>query len=121
MTKAELARRMAWRFKVIQQAAERSRNIARTCRHFGISRQAFYRWKRRFDAQGAIGLSDRPSIIVITAELLRLAASGTEGLLANTIRDEVSIFTDKEFWSANAAVAGVSLAVANAVQYLAVP
>jgi hypothetical protein len=28
MTKAELARRMAWRFKVIQQAAERSRNIA---------------------------------------------------------------------------------------------
>lgn len=61
MTKAELARRMAWRFKVIQQAGERSRNIARTCRHFGISRQAFYRWKRRFDAHGAAGLSDRPS------------------------------------------------------------
>jgi transposase InsO family protein len=52
---------MAWRFKVIQQAAERSRNIARTCRHFGISRQALYRWKRRFDAQGAVGLADRPS------------------------------------------------------------
>ena len=61
MTKAELARRLAWRFKVIQQASERSRNIARTCRHFGISRQAFYRWKRRFDAYGAAGLSDRPS------------------------------------------------------------
>ena len=61
MTKAELARRMAWRFKVIQQGAERSRNVARTCRHFGISRQAFHRWKRRFDAEGAIGLSDRPS------------------------------------------------------------
>jgi putative transposase len=25
------------------------RNAARTCRHFGISRQTFYRWKRRFD------------------------------------------------------------------------
>jgi putative transposase len=25
------------------------RNVARTCRHFGISRQTFYRWKRRFD------------------------------------------------------------------------
>src|SRR5260370_41020227 len=24
-------------------------NAARTCRHFGISRQTFYRWKRRFD------------------------------------------------------------------------
>ena len=35
---------------------ERSRNVARTCRHFGISRQAFYRWKRRFDAHGAAGL-----------------------------------------------------------------
>jgi transposase-like protein len=45
MTKAEQARLMAWRFKVLQQAAERSRNIARTCRHFGISRQAFYRWE----------------------------------------------------------------------------
>jgi len=25
------------------------RNAARTCRHFGISRQTFYRWLRRFD------------------------------------------------------------------------
>jgi putative transposase len=25
------------------------RNAQRTCRHFGISRQTFYRWKRRFD------------------------------------------------------------------------
>jgi putative transposase len=25
------------------------RNVAQTCRHFGISRQTFYRWKRRFD------------------------------------------------------------------------
>ena len=25
------------------------RNAARTCRHFAISRQTFYRWWRRFD------------------------------------------------------------------------
>src|SRR5688500_12501808 len=61
MTKAEQAHRMAWRFKVLQQACERSRNVARTCRHFGISRQAFYRWKRRYEALGATGLADRPS------------------------------------------------------------
>jgi len=24
-------------------------NVARTCRHFGISRQTFYRWQRRYD------------------------------------------------------------------------
>ena len=61
MTEAEQARRMAWRFKVLQEACERSRNVARTCRHFGISRQAYYRWKRRYDAHGAAGLADRPS------------------------------------------------------------
>ncbi len=60
MTKVEQARLRAWRFKVLQQAADGSRNVARTCRHFGISRQAFYRWKRRYDAQGEAGLWDRP-------------------------------------------------------------
>ena len=28
----------------------RCRNVARTCRHFGISRQTFYGWLRRYDA-----------------------------------------------------------------------
>src|SRR5208283_939794 len=28
----------------------RCRNVARTGRHFGISRQTFYRWRRRYDA-----------------------------------------------------------------------
>jgi transposase-like protein len=30
------------------------RNAARTCRHFGVSRQTFYRWRRRFDRHGSI-------------------------------------------------------------------
>ena len=25
------------------------RNVARTCRYFGISRQTFHRWRRRYD------------------------------------------------------------------------
>jgi transposase-like protein len=53
MTKADQARRLAWRFKVLQQACEETRNVARTCRHFGISRQAYYRWKRRYETHGA--------------------------------------------------------------------
>ena len=61
MTKAERARRLAWRFKVLQQATAQSRNVARTCRHYGISRQAYYRWKRRYDTHGEAGLADRPS------------------------------------------------------------
>jgi hypothetical protein len=47
------------------------------------------------------------SIIVVTDELLRLAAPGSETLLANTIRDEVNAFVDREFLGATAAVAGV--------------
>jgi len=27
----------------------RSRSVAHTCRHFGISRQTFYRWQGRYD------------------------------------------------------------------------
>lgn len=35
------------------------RNAARTCRHFGISRQTFYRWWRRFDRHDLTTLEAR--------------------------------------------------------------
>ena len=35
------------------------RSVARTCRHFGISRQTFYRWKRRFNRHDITTLEDR--------------------------------------------------------------
>ena len=34
-------------------------NAALTCRYFGISREAFYRWKRRYDPQQLSTLEDR--------------------------------------------------------------
>jgi transposase InsO family protein len=60
MTKMEQTRVTSWRLKILQRAAEDSRNVARTCRHFGISRQAFYKWKRRYAQYGDAGLCDRP-------------------------------------------------------------
>jgi len=59
MTKGEQARLTAWRWKVLQQAADEL-NVARACRHFGISRKSFYKWKRRHADHGAAGLCDRP-------------------------------------------------------------
>ena len=59
MTKGEQARLMAWRSKVLQQAAG-EQNVARVCRRFGISRKSFYKWKRRHAEQGDAGLCDRP-------------------------------------------------------------
>jgi transposase InsO family protein len=60
MTKSEQARLIAWRAKLLAHARDEARSVARTCRHFGISRQAFYKWKKRYDAHGDAGLSDRP-------------------------------------------------------------
>lgn len=37
----------------------RTENVARTCRHFGISRQTFYRWQRRYDAMNLATLEPR--------------------------------------------------------------
>ena len=60
MTKAERTRLLTWRFKILQQAAEVPRNVARTCRYVGISRKTYYKWKRRYDEHGETGLCDRP-------------------------------------------------------------
>jgi len=54
MTKGEQARLMAWRLKVLQQAAGEE-NVARVCRRFGISRKSFYKWKGRHAAHGDAG------------------------------------------------------------------
>lgn len=36
------------------------KNAALTCRHFGIARSCFFKWKQRYDALGLDGLVDRP-------------------------------------------------------------
>jgi transposase InsO family protein len=58
MTKGEQARVMAWRLRVLRQAAG-EQNVARVCRRFGISRKSFYKWKRRHAEHGDAGLCDR--------------------------------------------------------------
>ena len=52
MTKAEQARFVAWRLRILRHAESEPRYVAQTCRYFGISRTAFYRWKKRFDKFG---------------------------------------------------------------------
>jgi transposase InsO family protein len=42
------------------QGAADGRTVARTCRHFGISRKTFYKWQRRLVEHGAARLCDRP-------------------------------------------------------------
>jgi transposase InsO family protein len=60
MTKEQQNRLVNWRLKVLRHASEVSKNIARTCRQFGVSRPWFYKWQARYEAHGAAGLADRP-------------------------------------------------------------
>ena len=57
----ELIRRANRRLAVLQHAEEVSGNVAATCRYYGISRNVFYRWKRRYEDEGLGGLKDRSS------------------------------------------------------------
>ena len=48
---AELSREAQKRLPWFDHYQAHGRNAALTCRYFGISRQTFYRWKRRYDPQ----------------------------------------------------------------------
>lgn len=42
--------------------AERTGNVAKTCRYFGIGRASFYRWKAAYEAHGELGLANAKPI-----------------------------------------------------------
>ncbi len=59
MTEAELKRRARRRLAVLRHVEEVSGNVAATCRYYGISRQCYYGWLRRFEADGLDEMKDR--------------------------------------------------------------
>jgi transposase-like protein len=46
--------------KLLHEANVMSRNVARACRHFGLSRRTFNNWTARYQSHGEAGLYDRP-------------------------------------------------------------
>ena len=61
MADRELERRANHRLAVLRHVEEVSGNVAATCRYYGISRQCYYGWLRRYEADGLDGLKDRSS------------------------------------------------------------
>lgn len=59
MSEPMLDRVVRHRLAVLRHAEEVTGNVAMTCRYFGIIRQSFYTWKRRFDDDGPDGLRPR--------------------------------------------------------------
>lgn len=55
----DVSRTARLRLRWIDYYNSHGRNASLTCRHFGISRQTFYRWKRRYEREGIKGLEDR--------------------------------------------------------------
>jgi transposase len=52
-------RQIRHRLTILRHADEVSMNVAATCRYYGISRPTFYKWERRFKAEGPDGLRER--------------------------------------------------------------
>jgi transposase len=61
MDDREQQRKVRHRLAVLRHAEDVSGNVAATCRYYGISRQAFYKWHRRFEELGEEGQRDRSS------------------------------------------------------------
>ncbi len=61
MTEREVSRNAARRLAIIRHAEEVTGNVSQTCRYFGITRQTFYIWLRRFEEKGLEGLRDKSS------------------------------------------------------------
>lgn len=59
MSEQELERQAKRRLQVIRHAKEITGNVAQTCRYYGISRQTYYSWVRRYEEFGLDGLRDR--------------------------------------------------------------
>ena len=52
-------RQVRRRLGILQHAEEVTGNVAMTCRYYGVARQSFYTWKRRYEELGLEGLKDR--------------------------------------------------------------
>ena len=59
MTERDRAKSASRRLAIIRHAQEVSGNIALTCRYYGITRQSYYVWLRRYEQLGPSGLQDR--------------------------------------------------------------
>ena len=57
----EEQRIMQKRLRVLEHA-QKTGNVRKTCRYFGIGRSSFYRWKSAFDREGEAGLVNKPRV-----------------------------------------------------------
>ncbi len=76
MTERELSRHAAHRLAIIRHAQELTGNVSKTCRYYGISRQVYYKWLRRYEEGGVDALRDRSSKPHVSPRATRVEVVG---------------------------------------------
>jgi transposase InsO family protein len=76
MTEQELNRHAAHRLAIIRHAQELTGNVSKTCRYYGISRQVYYKWLRRYEEGGIDALRDRSSKPHVSPRATRVEVVG---------------------------------------------
>jgi len=69
MTEAQIDREVKRRLAVFNHAEEVTGNVAMTCRYYGITRQSFYTWKRRYEELVEEGVRGRVNVSGVGAHL----------------------------------------------------
>ena len=77
----ELSKEAKHRLRMMQWYDEHGRNAALTCRHFGISRDTFYRWWRRYLESGPGGVA--PCLQTARPALLEAPTPAVKGVPAD--------------------------------------
>jgi transposase len=72
----QLPREVRRRLAIIRHVEEVTGNVALTCRYYGISRQAYYVWYRRYQAHGVQGLRDRSKRPLVSPRATRVEVVG---------------------------------------------
>ena len=84
MTERELDRHAAHRLAIIRHAQELTGNVSKTCRYYGISRQVYYKWLRRYEEGGLDALRDRSSKPHVSPKATRVEVVGKVVYLRQT-------------------------------------
>jgi putative transposase len=107
----ELSREAAKRLKWFEYYESRKRNARLTCRHFDISPQTFYRWKRRYEPrhlESLEGRSHRPRRVrqsTYSVELIEAVVKLREKY-PRWGKDKLVIFLQKEGYRVSASTVG---------------
>ncbi len=108
---AELSREARKRLQWFDHYQAHGRHAALTCRYLGISREAFYRWKRRYDPQDLATLEDRshrphhrrrPTWTAEQAERVR----GLREQYPRWGKDKLAVLLRREGWPVSVSMVG---------------